>query len=659
MDGRKRKFNKNRRKSSTRDKSSQPSYKKNSGVLQFSDQPTLLDIANQNSGSIGYDISVNGFTTTQGNRTYALITPGLEPVTINIQPGLPVYMGSKANSEVEYPTLDSNNTPDATGKVSTDKLSIGRQDNLASVQANLMFHYQGLTTMIILDDDGTNPIVPTVAGLQATSVTSRIEHNNKISTLIARLQSTVAIEDLEFLQLTASEAKIKYKNSAATHDITPWFASDNIDFQIQSTLLHLYQRDVQAMALDYLKIAQITAQVNHIKHIYPSLSKRIELNYDELKKATNFTAITRLFSTISEEYVDLQTWNVDIKPLGIYSTSKWGVDGYLKEPDIDFSSMLMVDKWADPAKPDVNWTTNVMDGESLSNAVFKYKSGDIDLKYTTYQKQFVNFLDEFLGKELVDFSKYLRKATDEIKAFLATWKDMTRIIKVALQTITATGICNWVRFLSLPEIRSAMIDNFCMLEDMLQITSITLPIEKTIKEGEFNLRTPIFDSLAKPVPLLMRGQSYSKFWPVAKFNYSIKMGKVSDFSGSFEYSMINSDGNVGDLILVGYQTFPFYTILNAGVSYLSEYMATTSYCMISFVNGLVPNAAFNTFKIRKAQQLLRMLPMFTSEIASKQFSFFIDPNIITDSVARAPDFERLSIDYLRTNGIINTYGRAN
>lgn len=642
--------------------SSQPGYR-NNGVLQFSDQPTLLDIANQNGGAVGYDISINGFVSTQGNRTYAVISPGLQATTINLQPGLPIYMGTKANSEVEYPTLDSNNTPSATGQVSTTKMSFGRQDALATVNGTIKYAYQGLTPIFIQDDTITTAPVSRVIGLLPTSLVAMAEHNNKITTLMTRLQSTVAIEDLEFLQLTTDETDIKYVTPGATVDLKISY-NDKLDFMVQSTLLHLYQRDVQAMASDYMKAAQLVAQINHLKHKMPSISKQLEINYDVLKKATNFTAFTRLFTTINEEYVDLPAWNIDIKPLSILSTSKWGVDGYIKEPAIDFMSHQLISNFQDPTKPDGNFKTQI-DVNGSNELVYKYKSGDISFEYNTYNQQFTDLWAKMCALDLTKFTKYMADASQYIKDYLAKWKDMVRIIKVCLQTVTAAGICNWTRFVTLPQIKDGMIDNLTMFEDMIQMTAMTLPIEKMVVDGELQIRSPIFDDLSKPVPLLMMGQSYSRYWPVAKYSYNIvfnQNGSSTPIKDIKNIYLIFSDGTTmsGDLY-VDYHTFPLFVIDSMGVDYLSEYMGGMNYATVKFNSGFVPEVDFKAFTVRKAQQLLRFLPAFTTMVDStnKVYEFFVSPNIITDTIARAPDFERLTIDTLRANGIINTFGNAN
>lgn len=59
------------------------------------------------------------------------------------------------------------------------------------------------------------------------------------------------------------------------------------------------------MASDFMKASQVIADINHIKHKFPQNSKNLEINYDIMKRARNFTAITKLFDTIAEEYVDL------------------------------------------------------------------------------------------------------------------------------------------------------------------------------------------------------------------------------------------------------------------------------------------------------------------------------------------------------------------
>lgn len=120
--------NNKRGRSDERAKSTLPSVY--STRLPFSDDATLLTIANMSEGKIGYDITVNGFVTTQGNRTYSLISIPQAPHNINISKGLPVYMGSRAVSEVEYPTTDSDLTPTTGGKVLTNSLSIGRLKTL-------------------------------------------------------------------------------------------------------------------------------------------------------------------------------------------------------------------------------------------------------------------------------------------------------------------------------------------------------------------------------------------------------------------------------------------------------------------------------------------------------------------------------------------------
>lgn len=138
--------------------------------LPFSDDPTLLNIANMNEGRVGYDISVNGFTTTQGNRTFALISVPQMPHNINIEKGLPVYMGAKAVSEVEYPTLDSNLTPNSSGVVTTDSVQIGRLNTLGYYDTKASYLYQGLALLTGRVNNKEN-----VIGLMGMSLTAKSE----------------------------------------------------------------------------------------------------------------------------------------------------------------------------------------------------------------------------------------------------------------------------------------------------------------------------------------------------------------------------------------------------------------------------------------------------------------------------------------------------
>jgi hypothetical protein len=143
--------------------------------LPFSDNPTLLTIANMSEGKIGFDISVNGFTSTMGNRTMALISIPQTPHNINITPGLPVYMGAKAVSEVEYPTTDSDLTPSSIGVVNVNNLAIGRLNTLGYYESLVSYSYQNMAMILAQSGLSSTKTTLHVLGLAGTSVTGRSE----------------------------------------------------------------------------------------------------------------------------------------------------------------------------------------------------------------------------------------------------------------------------------------------------------------------------------------------------------------------------------------------------------------------------------------------------------------------------------------------------
>lgn len=140
--------------------------------LPFSDNPTLLDIQNMSGGRMGYDITTNGFVTTQGNRTFALISPHLEITRLNTPAGLPVYMGAKSVAEVEYPTADSDLKPNPGGTVFVNKVQLGRLNTLAYVSPYFSYAYQGVMAVSVPGGDGS---INEIAAILPLSITAGSE----------------------------------------------------------------------------------------------------------------------------------------------------------------------------------------------------------------------------------------------------------------------------------------------------------------------------------------------------------------------------------------------------------------------------------------------------------------------------------------------------